>query len=439
MDSRLFGPLLMLVALGGCGAKDEDPTDTAAPSNAACVDGVGVLSGEYTEDLTLTADCSWLLSGGVFIGDDTNEAVLTIEPGTTIYGESATNGLMVIRRGSKIMAEGTAAAPIVFTSDQPEGSRSRGNWGGLVLNGRAPLNACADDIADCEAEGEGGVGKYGGSDPADSSGVLKYVRVEFGGTEISADNEVNGIGFAGVGSGTTVDYVQVHANLDDGVEFWGGNVTVKHLVVSCVGDDGIDWDLGWQGSIQHALVAQCDDAGGSGIEADGNEADHSSTPYSLPTLSNITLVGSEAIPEDNFGITLRRGTGAHIWNTIVTGFPAGCLALRDDVTYSHFDNGDLEFAHTILGCDVSFEGDDADDLMQEEEVFSAGVGNLETDPQLTDTSVSADPDFRPASTSPAAGAGVTPSGSFFDSVDYIGAFQPGGSDWTDGWTNFSTN
>src|SRR5690606_29129149 len=211
------------------------------------------------------------------------------------------------------------------------------------LNGRAPINACADGDPDCEAEGEGGVGKYGGSDPNDDSGVLRYVRVEYGGTEISPDNEINGIGFAGVGAGTTVEYVQVHANLDDGVEFWGGNVSVKNLVVSCVGDDMIDWDLGWRGNLQHVVAVQCDDAGGYGIEADGNEADHTATPSSLPTLSNLTLVGSPEIPEDNFGIVLRRGTGAHVTNSIVTGFPAACLGLRDAATYAHFDAGDLSF------------------------------------------------------------------------------------------------
>jgi hypothetical protein len=428
-----------LVALTACSGAGKGTDSGTGDPGALCVDGVGVLSGEYTEDLTLTADCSWLLSGGVLIGDDTNETVLTIEPGTTVYGESATNGFLVVRRGSKIVANGTADAPIVFTSDLPAGDRARGNWGGLVINGRAPINACADGTADCEAEGEGGTGKYGGTDPADSSGSLQYVRVEYGGTEISPDNEINGISFAGVGSGTAVDYVQVHANLDDGVEFFGGNVNVKHIVVSCGGDDGIDWDLGWQGKIQYALVAQCDDAGGYGIEADGNEADHTATPISNPMLSNLTFVGQPAVPEDNFGIVLRRGTGATIANTVVTGFPAGCLAIRDDATYGNLDSGDLALEHVLLGCDEPFEGDDADDILQEEDVFQAGAGNALVDPGLTDTALSADPDFRPTDGSPAASGGAAPSDSFFDSVSYLGAFDPAGSDWTDGWTQFSEN
>lgn len=435
MARKLPIPLLLglLAACNGGGADD-----TGDHGNGVlCEDGVGVLSGTYTEDLTLTPDCAWLLSGGVFIGDDVNETVLTIEPGTTIYGESATNGMLVIRRGSRIMAEGRADAPIVFTSDQPVGQRGRGNWGGLVLNGRAPINACAHGNPDCEAEGEGGVGKYGGNDPNDDSGVLRYVRVEFGGTEISPDNEVNGIGFAGVGAGTTVEYVQVHANIDDGVEFWGGNVSVRYLVVSCVGDDMIDWDNGWQGNIQHALAVQCDDAGGNGIEADGNEADHTATPTSLPTISNLTLVGSPDIPDANYGILLRRGTGGHIYNTIVTGFPAGCLALRDDATYAHFDKGDLAFENTILHCESPFETGDAGDPMQEEDVFFANASNVLADPQLAQTRFSeTHPDFRPAMGGPADGTGRAPAGSFFDKVDYIGAFEPGGEDWTAGWTRF---
>ena len=150
--------------------------------------------------------------------------ILEIEAGTTIYGDSATNGTLVIARGSQIHAHGTAAAPIVMTSDQLEGERARGDWGGLIINGYAPLN-----IEGGEAEGEGDTGTYGGDDPTDSSGILEYVRVEFAGTEFSPDNELNGIAFQGVGSGTTVENVMVKFNKDDGLEFFGGTVEVKYV------------------------------------------------------------------------------------------------------------------------------------------------------------------------------------------------------------------
>lgn len=434
MTLRSAAPLL-LAALLACSGDDETPTDSGTPPTGLCVDGVGVLSGTYTEDLTLTADCAWLLSGGVIIGDDQAETVLTIEAGTTIYGESASNGFLVITRGSKLMAEGTATAPIVFTSDQEVGSRGRGDWGGVILNGRAPINACNDGTPDCEAEGEGGTGKYGGSDPDDSSGTLRYVRIEYGGTEISPDNEINGLTVSGVGRGTTLENVQIHANLDDGIEFFGGTAQVKNLVVSCVGDDSIDWDLGWQGKLQYAVAVQCDDAGNNAIEADNNEAAHDSSPRSGPTVSNLTLVGSEAIAEDNFGILLRRGTDATITNAVITGFSLGCLAIRDDATYAAAPT----FDHTLLDCAASFETDDVDDASQEDVVFAAGAGNAEADPQLASTAISDDPDFRPSASGPAATGGMAPSDPFFSPSTYLGAFDPNGDDWTDGWTNFARN
>lgn len=432
MSLRNAAGLLCLV-LTAC-AEDSERTDTGtAPTGGRCVDGVGVLSGTYTEDLTLTADCAWLLSGGVIIGDDENPTTLTIEPGTTVYGESATNGFLVIRRHARIEAVGTATAPIVFTSDQEVGSRGRGDWGGLVINGLAPINACNDGTPDCEAEGEGGTGKYGGADPDDDSGTLSYVRVEYGGTEISPDNEINGLTLAGVGRGTTLDHLQIHANLDDGVEFFGGTAEVKYLVSSCVGDDGIDWDLGFQGNIQYALVAQCSDAGNNGIEADNNEADHAASPRSGPTVSNLTLIGSPSVAEDNFGVLLRRGTDATITHAIAMGFSLGCLAVRDDETYG----AEPSFEHTLLACAAAFEGDDVTDVMQEEDVFGAGTGNGTDDPQLADTALSDDPDFRPSASGPAATGGAGPSDPFFDAPRFLGAFDPMGSDWTDGWTNFA--
>ena len=201
--------------IGGCGDDDDDDDN-----DDGTVGEVVLLTGTITENMTLTKDNEYLLRGGVFVGDEVNETILTIEPGVTIYGESATKGMLTINRNSKIMAEGTREEPIVLTSDKPVGQRSRGDWGGLIINGNAPLNTGE------EAYGEGGTGYYGGNDPNDNSGVLRYVRVEFAGREISPDNELNGIAFQGVGSGTTVEYVQVHMNKDDGVEFFGDRKSV---------------------------------------------------------------------------------------------------------------------------------------------------------------------------------------------------------------------
>ncbi len=261
-------PIMLLVLgtlLTACGDKDDSGStgtdDTSASGDMSfctdLVDGYCYLGGEYTEDITLTPDYFYVLEGGVFIGDDTSATTLTIEPGVTIYGDSATDGFLVIRRNAQIYAVGTADSPIVFTSALGEGSRGQGDWGGLILNGNAPINNCSDGVSEnlpCEAEGEGGTGFYGGDDPSDSSGTLKYVRVEYGGTEITTDNEVNGIAFQGVGSGTSVSYIQVHMNKDDGVEFFGGTVSVDHVVLTANGDDSLDYVNGWSGTASYVAI-----------------------------------------------------------------------------------------------------------------------------------------------------------------------------------------
>lgn len=433
-----FSAFLLLFTVA-CDAGDSDKTGETGDSTGttpACVEenGACVVTGAITESQTWTADKPWLLRSAVTVGDDSSDVTLTIEPGTVVYGENATGGFLVVSRGAKIMAEGTALAPIRFTSDQPEGSRARGDWGGLVLNGRAPINACTDGATDCEAEGEGGTGTYGGGDPADSSGVLRHVVIEYGGTEISPDNEINGLGVQGVGSGTEIDYVQVHRNLDDGIEFFGGTVTAKHLLVTEPGDDGIDWDLGFSGKIQYAAVVQASDAGNHGFETDNNESDHTATPVSMPTVANVTLLGDPGIAEDNFGMVLRRGSAPTLYNVAVTDFSTGCLAIRDQAGFDFFAAGDASINTTFLACDQPFEEDaEETEIGTEDEVFASGTGNQTvTDLGLSDP---ANGDLRPSASSPLLGAGMTPPDSFFDAVDYVGAFDAT-TNWADGWTSW---
>lgn len=432
--------LILALALAAC--EGGDPTKTT-PTNTgdavACEDGLCIISGTITEDTTLTADNEYLLKGGVFIGDDVNPTVLTIEPGTILYGESATNGFLVITRSSKIIADGTADQPIVFTSSKDPGSRARGDWGGLILNGRAPLN-----VGD-EAFGEGGTGFYGGDDPNDDSGVLRYVRVEFAGTLLSPDNELNGIAFQGVGAGTTVDYVQVHMNADDGVEFYGGTVNAKHVVVTGVGDDSLDWTDGWTGSAQFVVLQQHDDASGdNGIEADNNGDNNDATPRSNPTLSNLTIIGAPDSDTSDYGMLLREGTAASIHNALVVGFNDACLDVDNTATFTNISDGALVLENVHLDCASSFErddedrdGDDVDDpdvLDIDADFFALGAGNTTG----SNGGLSADaydltaPDF----TSTATGA-VIPAGGFFDAVDHIGAV--GSDDWTAGWTSYELN
>lgn len=443
--------LATAVIFGGCPSEEEDNNE--ANSALSCEGDLCTLTGEITEDLTLSADKEYVLKGGVFVGDDTNATTLTIEPGTTIYGDPSTLSFLVIRRHAKLMAQGTADKPIIFTSGKDDGKRARGDWGGIIINGQAPLNVCAAGTALCEAEGEGNTGKYGGSKADDNSGVLKYVRVEFGGQQITSDNELNGIAFQGVGAGTTVDHVQVHMSKDDGVEFFGGTVNAKHLLITGAGDDSIDWTDGWQGKLQYAIVQQYDDDGDNGIEADNNGDNNTAAPRSKPTLSNITLIGSPASSSSDLGMLLREGTGANIYNTLVLAFNEACISMDQDETFSA---GEVSFTRVIAHCatsvdfcdvrDVTAKSADGDkksctsegiDAAAVEALFTEGSGNQQVDPQLgAPTDLSA-PDFAPKAGSPALGAGQAPSESFFEAADFIGAV--GAQRWYEGWTTAVKN
>ncbi|MGM0577441.1 MAG: hypothetical protein ACQEXJ_17080 [Myxococcota bacterium] len=439
----------------GCVQHSDDP-NAPYPPQVAC-DDAGTCTVEapqscpIVENFTMTADKQWLLQGGVFVGDDIEETVLTIEPDTTVYGETSSKAFLTIRRGSRIVADGTATAPIVFTSSKAEGSRARGDWGGVVLNGRAPVNGC--NTPPCEAEGEGGSGLYGGDDPLDDSGVLRYVRVEFAGHPITEDNELNGIAFQGVGAGTTIDHVQIHMAADDGIEFFGGTAEWKHVLTTGISDDNLDWTDGWQGKGQFFVAQQYADAGDNGIEADNNGENNAATPRSQPTLANLTLIGVPSSNNSDLGILLREGTGANIYNAIVTGWNDACFDVDHSETFANAVDGDgmltgdLTIESSIVSCDTAFEmGDEEDadgnpvqDPWSVEEFFtSMNPGNEVTDPMLQDPMNTAAPDVRPADGSPARTGATVPQDPFFEAVDFIGGVDPD-DDWTAGWTTSARN
>lgn len=403
----------------------------AASASAACptgTDSLGMVSGKeacglkgkYTSEVLLTSDKLWVLQGGVFIGNDNKDNTsITIQPGTKIVGASGAD-FLVITRGSKIMAEGTEKQPIVFTTANA-GNTARGQWGGLILNGNAPINKPGG-----QAQGEGNTGFYGGTNPADNSGVLKYVRVEFAGFEITPDNELNGIAFQAVGNGTLVDYIQVHKNSDDGIEFFGGTVDVKHVVLTGNKDDSMDWTDGWQGRAQFVIVSQFDDAGNNGIEADSSKVVNA-TPRSNPILSNMTFIGSDAATtKGGSAMLLRRGTGAEVYNSIFTGFKSGCIDIDDQQTA---DAGKIYFENNIVYCTKSFEAEDGE-TWNVADLFTADMGNLLVNPELTG--------FVPSATSAArVGNDITPVDPFFSVVDYMGAVKDENDTWYKGWTNLS--
>ena len=390
----------------------------AGPSQGSCV-----LSGEITSDITLTNNIQWILSGGVFIGgDNTNHATLTINPGTHIFGQQGADFLW-IRRGSKIMSEGTPDNPVVMSGPLQQ---TAGEWGGLVIAGNAPVNGCNEGVALCEIPFEAVTSEFlGGNDPTDNSGVIKYTQILFAGFAVRPNEELNGLTLNAVGSGTVIDFVHVHEGLDDGVEMFGGTVQMKHLVLTNNGDDSLDWGLGWTGKAQYVLVKQSADDGDRGIEADNNTSSDL-LPRSQPILSNMTLMGA---PVSTQGALLRRGTGANIFNSVFTGFPT-CLMIDGAPTFVNAGapgnlSGDLTIQHSFVDCDTNFaDGEGA--TFTTADWFLSQAGNSEESPLLNG--------FLPASGSPLTLGGTAVNDSFFDVVDYVGAFRDEDDDWTEEWT-----
>jgi hypothetical protein len=411
----------------------------SAPVNVPGIDKpVRVLRGRVTQDLTLTSDTYWVLRGAVFVG---SPARLTIQAGTRIIGETATRGTLVIERGGQILANGTATAPIVMTSDQPIGQRGRGDWGGLIINGNAPVN-----LPGGVGLGEGSTGVYGGNNPNDNSGILRYVRVEFAGIEFSPDNELNGIAFQGVGNGTIVEHVQVHFNKDDGMEFFGGTVDVKWAVLTGIGDDSIDWTFGWSGRMQFAIAQQRGDDTDNGIEADNNGNNNDLLPRSAPTLYNITLVGDpgqDVGPESTDGMRLREGTAGIIRNAVVIGFKSEAVDVRNTSTEAQIGLGTLQVTHSIAFDNRALSGSSASQARNAAGAplwDAAAAANSTADPQLIAPYNLTAPDWRPAPGSPALtlAPAIPPADGFFEVALFRGALGPElANDWTRGWTNFA--
>jgi hypothetical protein len=415
------------------------------------------VSGEITANATWEADYTYLLSGFVYVTDG---VTLTIKPGTIIKGDKATKATLIIERGAKLMAEGTADSVIVFTSNQPKGSRSYGDWGGLILCGKAPINTTSG-----EAKIEGGPRSYfGGTDATDNSGILKYVRVEFCGVEYATDNEINGVTLGGIGSGTTIDYVQVSYSGDDSFEWFGGNVNAKHLIAFRGWDDEFDTDNGFSGHLQFLVGLRdpnvADKSNSNGFESDNDASGSSNEPYTSCVFSNVSLFGPYTTLSDNVNPTggngafhcamhLRRNTKLKVYNSVFAGWPYGLFIENGGKgdAQGNATNGDLVVKNCIIsGSYYSVCKEDATTTSDFDiNYFTRTGGNnssLTTNAELglnNPFSLTA-PDFTAASGSTLlTGASFTDTpltNSFFDtSVNFVGAF--GTTDWTKGWANFN--
>ncbi|OGX91692.1 hypothetical protein [Hymenobacter coccineus] len=470
-------PKLLLVAMLGLAAPlsscenndDNAPAVVTPPSGPVDNAGRVILSGVITTSRTLRANEKYLLQGFVYVASG---ATLTIEPGTKIFGDQTTKGALVIERGAKIMAEGTQTNPIVFTSTQAAGSRKYGDWGGVVLVGSAPTNQSLSKTM------EGGVGRgtgldtFGGTNPADNSGTMKYVRIEFAGVALSNDpnSEINGLTLYGVGSGTTLDYIQVSYSGDDSYEWFGGTVNAKHLIAYRGWDDDFDTDYGYTGKIQYGLSLRdpqyADQSGSNGFESDnfnpGTPAtgDNAGLPLTAPVFSNmsvfVTAGAPVTTPQAGSGsfqsaLHLRRNTTTSVYNSVFVGFPEG-LRLDGTSTWANVQAGTLDLrgvtiantntplraagntgAGAFTDADVQawFNGTGKNNAV----VAAADLSTL----GLNASSFSlTSPAFLLQSSSPlltgAVFTGKAADG-FFTQGAYRGAFN-GTDNWAQGWTNF---
>lgn len=325
-STKLNKSFSMLIALGltlglaNCSSDDDDALAAASCGSE--------LEGTITSDCTIAEDEQVILKGAVTIADG---ATLTVEPGVTVLGDTSVDTVLIIDRGGKIEAVGTAAKPIVFTSANDEGNRATGDWGGIVINGYSHYNKSAEGVG----EGEGDSGEFGGGtnpDTADDSGTLEYVRVEFAGNLFSTENELNGIAFQAVGSGTTVNYLQVHRGQDDGVEFFGGSVNVSNLVISNAGDDSFDWTNGWNGSASNVVIVYLEGTSEDprAIEGDNDKNDNNATPRSNPSLDNFTIVSDNTDYKDLMKI--RRGSYATLENFYIANSCGNKIKLDNNAT-----------------------------------------------------------------------------------------------------------
>ncbi|WP_375433824.1 T9SS type A sorting domain-containing protein [uncultured Hymenobacter sp.] len=441
---------LLLPALLACAVIALQPVQTAVAQTVCPATPTPItVSGSITASTTWSNTNVYLLSGFVYVESG---AVLTIQPGTIIKGDKASKGALIIKQGARIEANGTAAQPIVFTSNEAAGARARGDWGGLILCGRAPVNQAGTPNI------EGGVqAVYGGTDANDNSGTLRYVRIEYPGIAFQPNSEINGLTLGGVGAGTTIDYVQVSNSGDDSFEWFGGTVNAKHLVAIAATDDDFDTDFGFSGRVQYGLVVRnpnaADVSGSTAFESDNDAAGSTLTPRTAPVFSNITAILPNPIGATaNFtrSMHLRRNTSISIFNSVLTGWPEG-LTLDGSAAQANATNGALVLKNNVL-AGISNPYTQQTGGTYDVQGFWLNNGNT-TLSNASALGLNADnfvfqQNFSPNYLLPAAsplvsGASFTDAklaGGFFDNVVYRGAFGPAGTaNWAAGWTNFNPN
>lgn len=450
------------------------------------IDVEGVIEG----NVTWTKDKIYRLKGYVRVGEEavsgtiTKKGQLTIQAGTIIIGDKATKGTLIVQRESKLIAEGTVSEPIIFTSSEVIGSRSPGDWGGVVICGKAPNNLTG------VAELEGGYkGFHGGTVADDNSGSLKYVRIEYAGIPLNPNQEINSLTMGSVGSGTKIEYIMASFGLDDSFEWFGGTVNCKYLVAYKGTDDDFDMDNGYSGTIQFGLGYRdgnlADVSGSNGFEIDNDAAGSNLAPFTSATLANFSIIGAKGKSSDyldaNFqnGAQLRRNAKVKIYNTFITGYPAGLyIDSQRGAAKTNAANGELIVKNVVIAGTTGWGSTGFTSLnsglygfgvpvVNEEQIARTGsAGTVATRPIEIGDGVSASAWFaaiagnktltstantgissalwsaRPTLTL-TAGASESLIGTALPTLagttatDFVGAFKD--SDWTAGWSEFNPN
>ena len=494
-----MGILMLAATMGSCSDND-DPTPNPGAAYTWTTDGgikacdhllfgedgkdnaEGMVIGNGDQELVFKGKQTikkgiYTLKGWIYIADGSE---LTIEPGTIIKGDKATKAALIVERGGKLIAQGAADAPIVFTSAQPAGQRRPGDWGGVIICGKAHNNQTSMQI-------EGGPRtKHGGDDDADNSGVLSYVRIEFAGYPFKADQEINGLTLGSVGSGTKIDHVQVSYSNDDSFEWFGGSVNCKYLVAYKGWDDDFDTDNGFSGKVQFGLSVRdpriADQSQSNGFESDNCADGAQVTPYTTATFSNITFVGPKTaadfqnsnsyitagsyFPNNGSGLgkfqaamQIRRSSRLNCVNSVVTDWPIGLIidGEKGD-TPAQAKAGTLRLQNIFI-ANADILGSDANKCYEDKEYdYKAKAVKADSKQSYSHTFFEtaannnryfADKSalmltdgkgvgvaFMPQTGSNLFGAqNFSGLDSWFDQVTYIGAFNAN-DNWLDGWTNF---
>ena len=453
-------------------AKTEDP-EVTYQGNVAYSKGVlfadGTQLGNGSQHFHLTGDVTlekgtYLLKGWVYVDAG---AILRIPAGTVIKGDKQTMASLIVEPGGYVEMKGTKNAPIVMTSAQPAGQRRPGDWGGLIICGKARNNQGTQQI-------EGGPTTiHGGSNDTDNSGIYQYVRVEFAGYPFDTDKEINGITFGSVGSGTTVDHLQVSYSNDDSFEWFGGSVNCKNLVAFNGWDDEFDTDNGFSGAVEYALSIRdpriADTSQSNGFESDNNASGAETTPFTSATFKHVTFIGPRTARNSDFensssyitagslypdngsklgrfqaAMHLRRSTQLNATGVLAVGYPVGLILDGEKGnTVQYASQGKLSLKNIIFaGMDVigTDKNKEYNDYLFD---YTTGTAD-ETRPSfshtffLSEATNSIRTEAELALTDPAGtGQNYCPSTALSDGQGgYIGAFRDASDNWLEGWTNF---